>query len=121
MNIRTYALTLLIAFSIVAVFGLFLPSMNHMEHDMGCPFAPGDTALCATPLAHLGHWQTAFTAVLVELLTLFALAVLVFVHRHLFELHDKQYERHRWREHVPIRPTLFQELFSQGLLNPKVP
>ena len=123
---RSVAL-LLVAFFCVGVLA-YSASMTQMDmhHDMGgatqqiCPMM-GNTPACANALDHISHWRTSFTALLVEILAVFALAVLMFVRRDLFELYDTQYEKHRLREHVPIRPTLFQELFSQGILNPKVP
>ena len=123
---RSVAL-LLVAFFCVGVLA-YSASMTQMDmhHDMGgathqiCPMM-GNTPACANAFDHISHWQTSFTALLVEILVIFVLAVLVFVRRDLFKLHDTQYEKHRLRERIPIRPTLFQELFSRGILNPKMP
>jgi len=122
MAVRAYTLTILIAFCLTAVFGLYFPMMSQGGgHEVGCPFLPGGTALCGTPLAHAEHWQAAFTAVLVEILILCAF-VLVFFRR--FDLYDPdvglQPIRHS-SNRVPVRPSLFQELFSAGILNRKAP
>jgi uncharacterized membrane protein YozB (DUF420 family) len=53
-------------------------------------------------------WRYAF-------LTAIVLFVLFLVRTHT----DAQYGRYRMREHIPIRPPLFQELFSRGILNRK--
>jgi len=91
-----------------------------MEHEAGCLFVPGGAALCAAPLAHLKHWQSAFATILTEILVLLAALVLLGL-RFTISKTDPQYERYRVRLRTPIRPPLFQELFAQGILNPKAP
>src|SRR3989344_3251825 len=82
---RAYAIPILIAFCLATVFGLYLPTMSHAGHDTGCIFAQGGTLICAAPLAHLEHWQAAFTAVLVELVILFTLVLVFFMRYDLFD------------------------------------
>lgn len=121
MNKSFLALILLAAFIALAGFGLYMPMTNHTGHNVDCPFAPGGTALCAAPLAHLKHWQESFTAILVQTL-LFVGAALIFINiQGFFPKLDPQYQRYRLRTHTPIRPPLFQELYSQGILNRKAP
>ncbi len=114
MTIRLLASIIIFAFVVAAVFGLYIPMM---EHGMGCPFMQGGTALCTVPLAHVEHWQSAFTATLIYLLALYAAALLFIVRMDLFGIADHQYERYRLRERIPMGPTLFQELYSRGILN----
>ena len=114
------AALLLTAFIVAAVFGLYLPMTGHVGHEAGCPFAPGGIALCAALLAHVEHWQAAFTAVLVELLVLFALVFVFFTRYNLFDPDVGKFPTSRLLQRVPVRPPLLQELFSQGILNPKV-
>ncbi len=106
------------AFIVMAVFGLYLP--QHMGHEMGCQFAPHESALCSTPFMHLQHWQSAFTAVLGGFLILIAVILFVVWAKPLAN-RSPQYERLRLRHRTPKRPTLFQELFSRGILNRKEP
>ncbi len=121
MNIRAYALPILIAFCVAAVFGLYMPMASHAGHEAPCPFAPGGTALCAAPFAHLEHWQSAFVAVFVEVFVLFVLAVVFFSRYDLFDPDVRRYPTYRILNRIPMRPSLFQELFSQGILNRKAP
>lgn len=92
--------------------------MSHMEHGVGCPSVSGGITICDDVLAHLEQWQSALAATLAELLLLCALVFILF-RRSDFETGGFQYERSRSLERVPIRPTLFQELFAQGILNRK--
>lgn len=120
MSTRQYiGILVLSAFILIAVFGLYMPV--HIGHETGCPFSPGETAMCASSLSHLEHWQSAFVAVLVQLLTLIAVAVVFFVLSKPFANRSPQYERYRLLERVPVRPPLFQELYSRGILNRKEP
>ncbi len=121
MNKPFLASVLLIAFILMAGFGLFMPIMSHGGHEMDCPFAPGGTALCAAPLAHIKHWQDAFVTILVETLLLVGIALAFIKSLNFFPTLDPQYERYRMRARIPIRPPLFQELYSQGILNRKAP
>jgi hypothetical protein len=108
------------AFVLAALFGVYgMVSFAHGEHG-GCPASPIEHTLCASPLEHLSHWQTVFTAVFVQILALFALAAtfLGFVTQTL----DIR-RQYAWRSYTrtPLRPTMLQELFSQGILNRKEP
>lgn len=112
---------LLISFIALAGLGLFIPTMSHAGHNIDCPFAPGSTALCAAPLDHLKHWQDSFLAVLVQSLLIVGIALILTRLSGIFPKLDPQYERYRLRTRIPIRPPLFQELYSQGILNRKAP
>lgn len=119
MNLRLYTSILLAAFVLLAVFGLYIPFLGHTGHEMGCPFGHG-TVMCAAPLMHIEHWQSALVAVLTQIFMLGALLVFA-VWLQPYAARDPQYERYRLRVHLPKRPTLFQELFSQGIHNRKAP
>lgn len=110
------SLALLILVALVFVVGsLYMPPM----HDgYATCLAPGSTALCATPLSHREHWQSTFSVVLLGLL---AYALLLFVtttRTPIFSEKGQAYARVRKR--VPDRPLLLQELFSNGILHPKI-
>lgn len=117
---------LLAAFFCVGVLA-YSASMTQMDmhHDMGgatkqlCPMM-GNAPACANVFAHISHWQTTLAGTFVEMLVLVVMAF-VFV---------RSFGRLFWyRLTRPLRisksvlpiPTIFQELFSQGILNPKVP
>lgn len=111
---------LLVALSAVALFGLSVMFMDPM-HGGGCPFAfTHEAAVCGdTALSHFSMWQSAFAATLASLLVaIFAVGL------SLSKRHDNDFlisgVRALSRTREPFRPPLFQELFSQGLLNPKI-
>jgi hypothetical protein len=120
MNKTFIASVILIAFVLMAGFGLFLP-VSHAGHDMGCPFAPATTALCDAAFGHIKRWQDAFVTPIVEALLLVGVALVVVKFIGLFLKSDPRYERYRLRIRIPTRPILFQELYSQGILNRKAP
>ena len=91
---------------------------NPMHHEIGCPFAMGQTAICATSvLEHLQHWQIAFASIFAELLVIAALALVAVRYWELAALPEPSFARIRLRSCAPNKPTLFQELFSRGILN----
>jgi hypothetical protein len=111
---------ILTAFLFAALFGIYgMISFSQSGHG-SCPFSPDQHPLCVTPLEHLDHWQAVFTAVFVETIVLFALVALFFTHTALTAdtLRSTPWS---YREKVPLRPTLLQELFSQGILHRKEP
>lgn len=111
---------LLVVFVLMAGFGLFMPMNGHAGHAAPCPFALGGAALCAAPLAHIEHWQTTFMAVLVETFVLLALAVAFFWRYDLFDP-DVGRGKTSWSfVRASVRPSLLQELFSNGILHPKI-
>lgn len=120
MNKHLIASIVLVVFVMMAGFGLLVPMMGHMGNNVNCPFASNGTALCAAPLAHIKHWQDALVTILVETLLL-GIALVFIKSLKLFPKLDPQYERHRLRTRAIIRPPLFQELYSQGILNRKAP
>lgn len=68
-----------------------------------------------TVFDHIAHWQSAFASTLIEILT-FGVVLSAFVYWGLLP------RKREWSPPVFYslsRPTLLQELFSQGLLNSK--
>lgn len=116
--IANYAMVSALMFA--AVFGLYMAALVPMQHETGCLFASGETAVCAATLEHITHWQSAFTAVLAELLVLCAVVLIYFRRFDFFGPDGRRHARFRFQE-LPLRPTLFQELFSQGILHRKEP
>ena len=119
MRFRTFTVLILAAIMVVALFGL--PSTaTHMGHGAGCPLMPGEVLLCSDALReHLGHWQSTFAAIAAVLF------VVGYGHlatrREIFKLPDRG---HLGMKHIfaeVLRPTLFEELFSQGILNRNAP
>ena len=120
MHMRLLTYLVLFAFGLSTFLGLYVAA-GHQGHDAHCPFVQVESSLCATVLDHIDHWQVAFAAVLVALLicTLVGTAVL-----HALPLFLTP-KRVRFREdpesRAPDRPTLYQELFARGILNPRAP
>jgi hypothetical protein len=120
-NFRTCATIILVIFILMAVFGLYLPLAGMAGHDMGCPFSFGGESLCPQSLAHVDHWHTAFLTILVDIFILSAIALIVGVFFDLSPEKDIERRRYQIRTSIPIRPTLFQELFARGILNRRAP
>jgi hypothetical protein len=118
MSMRALTSALLILFLLSAILGLFVV-FGSMQHEAGCASAHDHAVLCDAPLEHLGHWQSAFAAVV----SLFVFAVGAIILVLLIRAPRKSSALLRCgygRTHVP-RPTTLQELLSSGLLHPKVP
>lgn len=115
MTMHRYTATLLIVFLLAAIFGLFI-SFGSMHHDAGCPFSQGEVVLCG-PLEHVGHWQSAFVAV-VAVITGFL--VVLATSSLLVPSIQKSCTAQNHRR-TPFRPSVMQELFAGGILNPKAP
>ena len=86
------------------------------NHEVGCPFMQGQMSICAMSVFdHIEHWQSAFTTTLVDSLPYIAVVAAIGF-AYLLP------RRNEWSPPSPTytaRPTLFQELFAQGLLNSK--
>lgn len=108
------------AYILAALFGIYgMVSLGHSGHS-GCPASGAEHALCVSPLEHLGHWQAVFMAIFADLLVLLSLAAALWVS---IGPAVKVLQPSTWRlsRHEPPRPTLLQELFSQGILHRKEP
>jgi len=82
---------------------------------------PGGAMLCVhSPLLHITHWQSVFVATLAEVVLSVASALL-FVHPEIFKLPERRLLFVGVRKRRPNPQNLLQELFSQGILNPKAP
>lgn len=105
---------------LLAVVGVSFVMVSPMNHDMGCPLMIGvDMVMCATGVAHFEHWKWALLAVIGTITLLTAWLAYVCGLRTPYSLDDPRTVRYRSSQHIPRRPTLFQELFSSGILNPK--
>lgn len=129
MHARSFVAKLILAaFVLAALFGIYgMVSLSHAQHG-SCPSSPNQHSLCATPLEHLGHWQSVFTTTLpgqnlASLLLLLLLPFLVLRIGRQNSARDKdcaiQHVRVRYREKL-FFPSPLQEAFSNGILNPKV-
>lgn len=120
MNLRAYTPLLLGIVCLVAVLGMPLMLASPMHDEVGCPFAMGQAAVCSMGiLEHVAHWQVAFAAIFAELLVVAALALATLRHWEPAALPERSYARVRTRSRAPGRPTLFQELFAQGIIHSK--
>jgi hypothetical protein len=111
---------LLTTFVLAALFGVYgMVSLSHTNHG-GCPASPAQHTLCASPLEHLSHWQAIFTAVFAQVLLLVAFVALFSV-RATLSIDTVGQTQWKFRQRVPLRPIVLQELFSQGILHRKEP
>lgn len=109
----------LAAFTVAALFGIYgMISFSHAEYG-NCPLSPIQHSLCATPLEHLDHWQVVFTAIFAELLVLLSLAAAFTIGAAITP--ELRTSSQQVKLYAPPRPTLLQELFSQGILHRKEP
>ena len=119
----------------IVVLGTMFLSLFHMSTDMDmhggmvdCPFMAHVDVICPMDLAdHLGAWKSVFTAVVPTVLLLIGLAGAVAltntVLHHLFARERKpipiSFRYLRERTYTFSSRTL-QDLFSDGILHPKV-
>jgi hypothetical protein len=110
----------LAAFLTVGVFGMIAMTGHH--HEPGCPFMPGEQAICQMDVFdHISAWQEAFTAVVPSLIILLlAVAVVFYVWQREWppDIPARVYLRPEQQDRIA---NLYQELFSRGILNPKIP
>lgn len=121
MQVHSFVAKLILTiFVLAALFGIYgMVSLSHVEHG-GCPSSHGQHSLCTTPLEHLGHWQSVFTAVCAEILILLAF-VAIFSTSASAVVDAPGLARLKYHSSRPLRPPLLQELFSQGILHRKEP
>ena len=111
----------LIAFIGMAGFGMFAMTGHH--HEPGCPFMPGEQAICEMNIFdHISAWQNTFTGVLPSIFILILAVALNFVYWFNYDKPPDLRGRVSPRSSPGLnRPNLYQELFSSGILNPKAP
>lgn len=122
---KTFAPLVIIGYIFIAVFGL-LPmvgmSHNMMNHDTNCPYSTDMQAVCDMGFSHIRGWQVLSNVIIVTIFSILILAIFNLLQP--FEktllINGVWLKRIRKRdEYTP--PDLYQELFSQGILNPKNP
>lgn len=115
------ATTMFATFLNVGLFGMMTMTGHH--HEPGCPFMPGEHVICQMDVFdHIDAWQSMFTTTLPSLILLLSVAAIAFF---VF--------KREWPPDIPILavllserhhrtiPNLYQQLFSRGILNPKIP
>lgn len=103
---------------------MLVGSMQHHETS-GCPFMPGEhAAICQMDVFdHISAWQSMFAAVVPTILILGLLAALIALTWGFWRPPPITTARpflHKKRSELVIIP-LFQQLFSDGILHPKIP
>ncbi len=115
MERHVFAGAALFVFVSVTLFGL-TSLLSHSDHHAHCPLQGAATVLCeSTTIEHIGMWQGMFVAVF---LLLFVAGLHPFSRRVETVPTTKKVRLRRAYFSLP-RPTLFQELFSSGILNRK--
>ncbi len=130
---KTLLLLGLTAFLFLGYFG-----MSHQGMTMGpdgtmamsnCPFMSGQAVVCnMNPLEHIAAWQSMFTSTFQQngstliLLMLAALALALVWTRSRWPTAQRALRPlfHIARRETYLPPPLLQELFSNGILNPKI-
>ncbi|MEK7601982.1 MAG: hypothetical protein AAB472_00620 [Patescibacteria group bacterium] len=122
MSTRILTRLLLLTFATVTLFGLTFTASSPAHHDSHCPLMGSEMSLCATALDHIEHWQIAFAAAL-PVIVVFTALLLVTVLLYFPFLPRGNRVRLKWKSEIRLEnhPTLYQELFAQGLLNPRIP
>lgn len=118
------AIFVLVAYLALGSF-LMMGMMDHHHMAMGgCPFMPGEHAICQMDaFDHISAWQSAFVSVVPTILILSMLAaVVVLAWRHWYPPPNLVLASVAYRERARITIVpLYQQLFSRGILNPKIP
>ncbi len=112
------------AYIAAAVFGLLpIVGMGHgaMAHEAGCPYADGTQAMCDMGFSHIRGWQTFSSASISTFVLLLALAVTFVAPLARTVLTSGRVYLGLRRRRVSILRTMYQELFSSGILHPKNP
>jgi hypothetical protein len=118
----------LVSFITIGGFG-FMHANQMTERDhmrmTPCPFMQGYDVICSmNALGHIKAWQHAFTSTVSNfsvLLSLLAISIIGFFTLKVHRPPDKDKFRIKVRERFKNTPTLYQLLFSRGILNPKTP
>ncbi len=122
------AIITLITYVLIGGFG-FLHAYQMMEHghmEMSpCPFMQGHNVICnMNALGHISSWQAAFTAILSGqslLLSFLILTLGLLFDFNLWKPPDRYGLNLRIFNRQEKIPTLYERLFSEGILNPKAP
>lgn len=120
-----YSALFMVAVFSLACFSAVMPMSMTDGGDMSkCPFMANTQALCEmNVLEHIAAWRSAFSSDFSQQ-NIFGFLALLFAAALCLKRTSpppRVLSRVPARSHEPQRPTLFQELFSQGLLNRKEP
>lgn len=109
------------AYIALSVFSLFMLA-GHMSHDSmsmsDCPYMVGQHSICPMDFSsHISAWQDMVRTTLPTILLLIIVAVVFITQETNKENRPPVFVRRR-----PLRQfSPFTELFSRGILNPKIP
>lgn len=109
------------ALILIAVFGIFGITASHGNHDMGCAYSLGELTLCAMQISYFNDWSSWGIAMLFSVFGFIALAAFLYgrVCSRLEVDVSCPMQRVRPEGTDPLQPTLFQQLYSDGILNRK--
>lgn len=117
--VATFLLTAVLA---VGGVGLLVMMSDH-HHASGCPFMPGEQAICQMDaFDHIVAWQKTLTTVLPSIISLIFLAAVAVLFWKYYEPPDlltgQHFPKHRYR---PLGVSVVAELFESGILSPRAP
>lgn len=110
-------------------FGMSMTMDDQGNMTMSDCYMPGMTAICnMTAIEHIASWQSTFVSIVQEygstmlLLLLFAVIAIaiVWVRQQYPPPKNRNVYRYRVRQARRLPLTLLQELFSNGILHPKI-
>lgn len=117
------ALCVLVVFVSVCILGVVMVSSHH--HQPGCPFMPGENVVCQmTVFEHFSAWKFVQIAIPIffSLTALFAVGYMTIRIARLVLLPCIwRYCKSSSVFHVSISYNFYSDLFSSGILNPRIP
>jgi hypothetical protein len=96
----------------------FLIASQHFGHGYDCPLMPG-FACIMNPAEHLSLVQKNFSSIVPNLFMLITVALVAWFYSSRLRLLCRS--RGRPSRAIFLTPRTLQELYSQGILNPKAP
>lgn len=116
---KVFSILFILIFLISSGFGfVYAFGMDHHSHQTPCPFMQSHTAICDMNfLKHFSLWKSNFSFVFFSMiLVVFALAF----YRFSAVFNFSKYRFYEFRKTFYVK-NLYQQLFSEGILNPKAP
>lgn len=121
---KVFLFSLIFILTSLSTFGTTIVTSGDGHHrEPGCPFMAHEQAICdMNAFDHIAAWQKVFTTILPTLSLYAFLAALVFLSQKYWKpLYIFVQTSRRGHSQDVIVFSLYQQLFSDGLLNPKAP
>ncbi len=114
-----YVIILMSIFGAVTIGVHFLATDHH--HEPGCPFMPFEQAICPMGLMeHISKWKESFLLILPSLI-LVLVVIISFIRKILSPPISSLIHKLRSDHNINQKYSIWAELYSNGILNPKAP